>query len=421
MRSVLTTTLLVALLAAPAIGAATPANHACLIDGKQLPERSRQMLMGETTFRRLEAIQELFGAGDFNGALERLRELEPRVQGNPYEHAIILQMFGYTYVQMERYGDSISYLQRAVELDAMPDSGQQQTMQLLYNMYAATEDWSSTIAWIDRYCQRQVDVPSDALILAASSRAQLERHRDAIPFVRRAIDKSDDPKENWYQLLLAMHYELNEYREATDVLEVMVSLWPTKKRYWDQLASLYMELEEDGRALATMGIAYRNGMTTEERELLNLARMYLFMEIPEEAAQILEDEIRSGRIEANLEHLELLGNAWTQAREMDEAIAALSRAAELAEDGELYVRMAQLQIARGYWADAIDAIENGVRKGDLDKPGRAYLLQGMAAAELKDFGNAITYFRRAERYEDSRRQAQEWIRYMQEELAVQAS
>ena len=53
----------------------------------------------------------------------------------------------------------------------------------------------------------------------------------------RAIEMEPDPKENWYQLKLAAHFELEQYREAAATLETMITRWPDKKSYWTQLSN----------------------------------------------------------------------------------------------------------------------------------------------------------------------------------------
>jgi tetratricopeptide (TPR) repeat protein len=393
--------------------------HPCFIDNKTLPERRTPINMTELTSRRLTNIIDLMGQdGQMQAALTAALELEPRVRNGRYEHAITLQTLGYIYVQLERYQESIPVLRQSAEYDAMPETAQQQTLWLLVNMYAAVEDWTNTIAWLDRWCIRSVTPTSEALILGSQARAQMGQHRDAIPFVRQAIERADEPKENWFQLWLAMHYELREYPQAANVLETMVSLWPTNKRYWDQLSGLYMELQDDDKSLATMALIYRNGMTTEEDEIMTLVRMYLYMENPHEGASILDREISAGRVDATEEHLELLGNAWAQARENQNAVEALGRAGELSEDGEILVRRAQILVQMQLWSDVIDTVDAAVAKGGLNRPGNAYLLQGMAAAELKRFEEAVIYFRRAAAFPETRTQARDWARYMQEELAV---
>lgn len=385
----------------------------------ELPERKRQATMGERTYRRLTSVHELMGEGEYAEAMKRVDSILDDVDGG-YERAIASQTKGFLHAQQEQYREAIGPLQEAVELDAMPEQAQQNTMYMLASMYATEEDWTNVVRWLDRWFERECDPKPEALITAAQSRAQMADHRDAIPFVKAAIAKNDKPVQNWYQLWLAMHYELNEYAPAAEVLERMIEIWPQKKVFWEQLASLYMELKEDQKALATQALAYRNGLLQSEEELMNLVRMYMFMEIPYEAGQVLEKGMREGKIESNLEHLELLASAWVQSRENDRAIAALERAAQYADDGEHYIQIARLHREKGKWREIIDAVDKAMEKGDIERPGAAYLLQGMAATELKRYQEALTYFTRALNDDRTRAQAREWMRYAQEEIEVRS-
>ena len=41
--------------------------------------------------------------------------------------------------------------------------------------------------------------------------------------------------ESWYLLKMAAHYELKQYKLATEVLTALVDRYPEKKKYWTQL------------------------------------------------------------------------------------------------------------------------------------------------------------------------------------------
>lgn len=398
---------------------AAQSNHPAFDLDKEIPERKVQTLMGERSYKRLEAIHELIGNGEMAQAEERLHGYIDSVEGNPYETALGYQNLGYVYVQQEDYRKALGPLKRAVEMDALPEGPQQETIMLIAQMYAAEDDWPNTIQWLDRWFTRTNDPSPDSLILSAQARAQMERYREAIPFVKFAIERKDDPQESWYQLWLAMHFELREYSQAADVLEIMINKWSNKPTYWEQLAGIYQELGDDRRALATQMLAYRKGLFGSQEKILNLVRFYLFMEVPYKAAQILQEEIDRGRVEKNLKHYELLADAWSAARETEEAIVAHEMAARYDDDGSHWLTIAQLHNDKGNWRETIAAVSEGLDKG-LEEPGDAYLLQGRAAAELKEYDEAIRYFRKALSYEDSRDQARAWISYAEDELNVSA-
>ena len=58
-------------------------------------------------------------------------------------------------------------------------------------------------------------------------------------------------------------------------------------------------------------------------------------------------------------------------------------------------------------------------KGGLKKPGGAYLMIGIAANELRDWQQAMDALKEAKRFDDkTRRQADDWMNFVQDRIAV---
>ena len=146
--------------------------------------------------------------------------------------------------------------------------------------------------------------------------------------------------------------------------------------------------------------------------------MHAYFADPYEAAQVLEQGIESGKVEASRRHLETLGNYWMSAQENDKAIAALSRAGQASEDGRIHLRVAYLLVEKEDWNKAEQALLRAVKKGGLRKPGKAWILLGMTAYESDRYDDARQYFVRATDYEDSRSDANEWIAHIESEQAI---
>ena len=72
----------------------------------------------------------------------------------------------------------------------------------------------------------------------------------------RAIAAADEPKESWYQLLVAIYFELNEYQNAAKAARTMVSIWPEKKSYWEMLQGAYQELGDDFGAMSALQMGW---------------------------------------------------------------------------------------------------------------------------------------------------------------------
>jgi tetratricopeptide (TPR) repeat protein len=127
---------------------------------------------------------------------------------------------------------------------------------------------------------------------------------------------------------------------------------------------------------------------------------------------MLEAALREGKLERDAKVAKTIGLAWFVAREHERAKEALSDAATLAEDGQLYVRLAQLNIERESWAEAAAAGRKALRKGGLDSPGKVHLLVGIAEARRGRKAAARKAFRAAAKSPKTRRSAEGWMKFL---------
>ena len=410
-------------LAAP-VAAAWAAEVQCTgPEGVERKERAN--LIGERTFRRLSAIHEQLGENQYADALKGLNALNTG-NLNDYEAAMVNQTYGYVYAAQGKYDQAIPYFEKALQADALPNSAHFGLMYSLAQLYAGQDKHQKTVDLLLQYLKFQCDPPPQAYIALAASYAALQKFDDALPYVRKAIETAGDKaQESWYQLELAIYFEKKDYKSAANALTVMISKWPDKLKYWEMLSGAYQEQQKDVEALATLMVAYRDGLIYDapadqvEKKLLNIIRMNMFIEVPFVAGQMLETEMAKGRIAADEKNLSLLLNAWTQAREFDRAIATIDRLAPLKDDGELYLQKAQLLAEKSDWSGTIAAARQAIDKGNLKKPGGAYLLIGIAANELRDFQQALDALNEARKYDDTtRRQAVDWIKFVEDRMAV---
>ena len=414
---------LVAVLAAPSTGWAQQEQQCEGPEGVERKERGS--LIGERTFRRLSAIHEQLGENQYADALKGLRALESG-NLNDYESAMINQTFGYVYAAQGKYDEAIPYFEKALQSDALPNAGHFGLMYSLAQLYAGQEKHQRTVDLMLEYLKFQCDPPPQAYIALGSSYASLNRYNDALPYVRKAIEKAGDKaQESWYLLELAIYFEQKDFPSASRLLTAMIAKWPEKLKYWEMLSGAYQEQQKDLDALAALMVAYRKGLLYEvpgdqiEKKILNVVRMNIFVEVPFVAGEILEKEMAAGRIKADEKNLGLLLNAWTQAREFDRAVATIDRLAPMKPDGELFLQKAQLLAEKSDWAGTIEAARQAIEKGNLKKPGGAYLLIGIAANEMKDWQQALDALKEARKYdENTRRQASDWIKFVEDRMAV---
>ena len=130
-----------------------------------------------------------------------------------------------------------------------------------------------------------------------------------------------------------------------------------------------------------------------------------------------EEEELKPVVSETFKNLKLLADAWRMAQEIDKAIPVLEKAASLDKKGETYILLGNLYLFEDRIEDAVIAIENGLKKGNLKKESQAHLVLGQAFFELEKFDDAKKYFRLAARDEDKvvKKTANNWIRYSENE------
>ena len=93
----------------------------------------------------------------------------------------------------------------------------------------------------------------------------------------------------------------------------------------------------------------------------------------------------------------------------------MREAAELSDDGNLFVRLGQVQMQQEEWETATALFQKAIAKGALDKPGNALLLLGISYYNDGSAERARSSFAKASEHDSTRKQASQWIDHMDRE------
>ena len=286
------------------------------------------------------------------------------------------------------------------------------TLYVLAQLQMVVADYPAAVTTLERWFELQQDPAPAARALAGTAYAQVRRYPEAVKQLSMAIEQADRPAENWYRQLLAVHYQSHQYTAAAGLLQRMIVLFPPRKDYWLQLSGVYAETGSQTQAVAVLELAYLQGLLTEEHDLLNLARHYLYAGLAHKAAELLEQSLRDGAVTASAENWKLLVDAWLHARETDRALVAVEQALESVPHADLYLRLAQLLTDRERWEEVLRATELALSGEALKNPGTAHLLAGVAQFHLQRLSEAHSCFEHALKFDYSRSQAQQWLQHL---------
>lgn len=390
----------------------------------QSEEKTKQTVaMSQQVYEKLTEVQEFVEVEDFVNAQRRLDELKADQKLSPYERAQTFNLQGYLSYLQEDYPSALRAYNELLRQPELPEGLVLSTLKTMAQLQFMTEDYEGSLDTVRRLYDAVAEPSADIVLLEGQIYYQMERYQDALGPLKRAVqmyrDQGQVPRENWLLLLHSCYLQLGDYQNLLVVIKELIQLYP-KDQYILTLAGVHSELGDTKKQLALTEVLYEIGAIDPKRHATNLANLYLLHGIPYKAAVVLEKEMENGNVEADERNLRLLSQAWYQARNDKKAIPPLRRAADLSNDADLYVRLAQSHVNLDNWAEAADAAQNAIRIGGLKRPDQANILLGMALMNQHKYNQARDAFERASRDERSRNAARQWVNYVDSEIQRRA-
>lgn len=385
---------------------------------KDVKTRQRQSV-GTRCAKALEKVQPELEIENWAGALEMLKDVEANTKTckSDYELTQVWKFQAYVYYSLDDYNSAIRSYKRVVDGVGTPPELKLDTRYTLAQLYTVQEDYRNAALQLEAWMSESTIVGADARMLLAQIYYQLERKKESLQMVEAAIAdveaKGILPKEGWWGLQRVLYYEKNNYPKVTTILEKLVKHYP-KWTYWRQLGGMYGEREREMDRLVATEVVYLNGELNKESQVMSMAYMYLGAEVPYRAANIIEQGMIDGIIKDSAKNLEVLGTAWYQSKDLDNAVKALERASKKSDTGNLQARLAGIYLDLGRDSEAYRAASRAAKKGGVKRPESNYLVMGNALINLNCYKDAIKAFKKslkAAKDEKNKRYPKQWIRY----------
>jgi tetratricopeptide (TPR) repeat protein len=366
------------------------------------------------TGKRLQKAREFLVEQQFDEADATLDKLRVRSL-NPIEKTTLYTIRGYVALGRENLPAARDYFEQTIALGVLDADKRAGHRFMIAQMYMQEENWAQVIVHLNKWFTLEENPNSNSYYFLALAHWQSEDTDSALQYVSKAVALSDEPQESWLQLLLAARLTRKEYKESIPILEELVRRFP-KKIYWIQLSTLHGALGNYEQSLIPLQLAFTQNLLTEDGEIRRLAELLLFLELPYRAADVMRNGLEKQFVDQDSAYFELLSNSWILAREYDKAVDPLMRAAELADGGRIYQRLAEVHIQRERWEEAAGALGLALEKGNLPEPGQATLLMGITLYSQKKPGEALTWFGKAKKFSETEHEAEIWLEHIQREM-----
>ena len=338
---------------------------------------------------------------------------------NRYELANVYNTYAYLRYAVEDYDGALDYYQKVIDQrPEIPLALEINTLYTVAQLYFLQENWRKGIDTLNTWMS-VTDTPStNAYVLLANGYYQLKDYDKSLSNIQIAIDREESagkvPKEQWYNLARFIHFDRDNFREALNVLELLIMYYP-KKQYWVQASHLYGEEKDEARQLALLEATYEQNLLDRSQDIVLISQLYLQAEVPYPAARAMEKGLADDIVEKESKNYELAGVAWRQAQEVTKSLPMLEAAASKSEKGELYARLGNVYLDVDKNKEAVEALKRGLDRGGVKRPDQARLALGMAYFNLGDFNAARRAFREARKDKRARSYADQWLKYITSE------
>jgi len=367
-----------------------------------------------SVYKKLEKAQAAIQNGKSDVALDILFSVEKKAKERSMDKAMSWQLIGHVYVSRENYKEAINAYEKSLAQQSLEERIQFNIMRNLGQLYISQEYYEkgkeALLTWLAN--SKGKIGRAEAHILIANAYAELKNTSEAISHVKRAIALNKLTPENWYQMLLGLYYQTEQYVECINLLKKMLIIFPQQKRYWQQLAGIYINLGKEQDALMILQLAWKKGLLDGKKDILELSNLYASQGLPFEAANVLKSGLNENLIENDFENWQRVANFYLQAKESHRSVNALEQRIKLAKSSDDYISAVKITMSAERWQLALKIIERA-KKEKLDKADDLSFLNGIILFELNELQQAKYQFSKLVSSKKYKNEVSQWLEYLE--------
>ena len=389
------------------------------------PVFSTEDTVSQAVARYLTRIHKYMEDEDWINAKRELEVTARRYFKNEdsYERALINQLYGQFYALQRDYKNAIPWFEKAIAKGRLPFAADLQVSYSLAQCYFQTGRYKDVIATLENYrdkaSKRGQNMAPIQLMLLGIAYYQEQDTLNAYLNIAEANATATKLNEEWLQYEFALAVKLEKYDDAVRVGQFLIFVNPEKKSYWKQLSGVYYGSESEELSLAGLELAYENEVLDKEKDYIDLARYFMYKELPIKAVDVLNNGISNEKVKKTRKNYEFLADAYFLSKEKVQGIDALIKAESIESDANLSYKIARFAFENEDWSKSINYFKQAKDQGYDKYPGRLELLLGISYFEISQYQQALVYLNESLEIDQSTSAAEGWINYINDILGTQ--
>ncbi|MBN4053324.1 hypothetical protein JYT97_00390 [Haliea sp. AH-315-K21] len=387
--------------------------------------RSAQTL-SRPVYQRLEEIMELRDEGDIAGADEvllELRDMYDRGRLNDAEELSMWRFYANFAALEEDYEEAIVYQELILGMDerALTPESRESALLLLGQLKFAVEDYNGSIDAYLEYLDMAFEQDISVYQRIGFAYYSLEDYENSLNYIFEFMDQTraqgESVDKGTYDLARSLNTLLEDLDTALQLNREMIVLF-NEPGDWEFMVNVLGALERFEEQAQYIYAMNTFGFVDSRGQIINLSGQLFNTEYYWGAAKILVQGLETGLLDNDEDSWSRLAQSYQLAREDEMAVEPSIAGAELAEDGEMYSRLASIYINLSRFEDAVGALENAFVKGDLAREDQAYLRQARALLALNRHDEGLVAARLAANDERSEEASATWVQYLNNEKTL---
>ena len=389
------------------------------------PVFSTEDTVSQAVARYLTRIHKYMEDEDWINAKRELEVTARRYFKNEdsYERALINQLYGQFYALQRDYKNAIPWFEKAIAKGRLPFAADLQVSYSLAQCYFQTGRYKDVIETLENYrdkaSKRGQNMAPIQLMLLGIAYYQEQDTLNAYLNIAEANATATKLNEEWLQYEFALAVKLEKYDDAVRVGQFLIFVNPEKKSYWKQLSGVYYGSESEELSLAGLELAYENEVLDKEKDYIDLARYFMYKELPIKAVDVLNNGISIEKVKKTRKNYEFLADAYFLSKEKVQGIDALIKAESIESDANLSYKIARFAFENEDWSKSINYFKQAKDQGYEKYPGRLELLLGISYFEISQYQQALVYLNESLEIDQSTSAAEGWINYINDILGTQ--
>lgn len=376
------------------------------------PHTRQQPSLSQADYQLLSKAMKLMESSQYATAKPLLEKAASQVKSD-YAKALVQHNLGQISLQQEAYQRAMGHLNKAYQFNALPSEQQINLLHTLGQLHCMQAQWKDCVKRINEWAGKAPSkvTPNDHLMLAQAY-SQLNNWHQVIPHISKAIAARKIAPLHWYQLKVAAHARLKQWKSAISVQQVVINHYATDAQQWRQLVSLYLQRNDQKGALATQRMGFARKLLRQGKDYRLLAQLMLNNHLPYQAAQTLAEGMRRNALQTDQRQLKLLAQAWINAKETQQAITTLAQLNKIAPSAKTLQQQAQLQIQQQQWHAAGKTLTQALAMSRGGQASELQLMRGIIFINLKDYPNARQALDLAASSKRWQKAAHNWLAYL---------